>query len=354
MEHVDKRVMTIKGFGESENDHTFEFIANSGGLDRVGEILVPDGCDFANWMKNPVMLWAHDDWSLPIARGLELNVADGEGLVGKGKFASEEYEFAATVEALFRGEFLSGLSVRFMPLAWETYEEGSSEYERGLRRRYTEWELLEISVVDIPCDPAAVRKAFDGGAPDELRAMLKTATTLRPMSPTRAEPEFRKSVSASFRSEPTETPVVSAVREANWRKAAGDMARLLGACGGLDLVDEDRKRRYEDLAREYESVGRSAPELKQYGPREAALAAFGITGAEELAKVLEPHIRKGGVLDLEGDGLLAMLEGNAEKSVEPDAAGRHIIGPDADRRLVEVLETMRGLYPGGGKGSEVV
>jgi hypothetical protein len=89
------------------------------------------------------------------------------------------------------------------------------------------------------------------------------------------------------------------------------------------------------------------PEFKTYGPTEAAMAAFGIDGTAELVRILEPHIKQGVELDLEGDGLLVILEGKnevEEKSVEPAAAPTHIFGPEEDKVLVEVLEGLSQLY----------
>lgn len=320
--HIDRRMAKIRAFGEGD-DHTFEFVANSGGVDRWEEVLEAKGCDYENWMLNAVGLWAHDDYSLPIFRGLELGV-EGEELVGVGEFASKLYPFAALVEDMYREEFLNGFSVRFLPISSITYEDGSPERKAGIYRRYTAWELLEISVVDIPCDPKALRKAYDAGDKSELRQMLKTATTLGmgPARPTSGQ-EFK-----------------------TFEECAGAMARLLR--GGMsDLPEHIRRSYHDELSQEYERFERAVPEFKTYGPTEAAMAAFGIDGTAELVRILEPHIKQGAELDLEGDGLLVILEGKnevEEKSVEPAAAPAHIFGLEEDKVLVEVLEGLSQLY----------
>ena len=319
---MDRRIASIKAFGD-EGDHTFEFTANSGQPDRMQEVLDAKGCDYEMWMKNPVFLFGHDDWSLPIGKGLELDI-DGEALVGKGEFASEVYPFAALVEDLYRSDMLSGFSVRFIPKEWIVYEEGSEERSAGIRRRCTDWELLEISVVDIPCDPLALRKAYDAGDESGLRQMLKTATTLG-MGP------VRQTSGQEFKT---------------FEECAGAMARLLRG-GMADLPEHIRKSYHDELSQEYGRFERPVPEFKQYGPTEAAMAAFGIDGTAELVRILEPHIKQGAELDLEGDGLLVILEGKdetEEKSVEPAAAPAHIFGPEEDEVLVEVLEGLSQLY----------
>ncbi|MCK4512252.1 hypothetical protein KAW64_10965, partial [bacterium] len=262
--HIDRRMASIKAFGEGD-DHTFEFVANSGGLDRWGEILDAKGCDYENWMMNPVGLWAHDDWSLPIFRGLELGV-ENEELVGVGEFASKLYPFAALVEDMYREEFLSGLSVRFLPNAWETYEEGTDERNAGIRRRYTDWELLEISVVDIPCDPKALRKAYDAGDQDGLRNMIKSATMLGegPASP---EPGATLRRYDDKLVDPRTIEYAKSIEPATFEtfeECAGAMARLLRG-GGADLPGSARKSYFDDLAVEYARFERPVPEFKTYG-----------------------------------------------------------------------------------------
>ena len=322
---MDRRIASIKAFGD-EGDHTFEFTANSGQPDRWQEVLDAEGCDYEMWMKNPVFLFGHDDWSLPIGKGLELEV-DGEALVGKGEFASEVYPFAGLVEDMYRSEMLSGFSVRFIPKEWIVYEEGSDERNAGIRRRCTDWELLEISVVDIPCDPLALRKAYDAGDEGEVRRMVKAATMLG------AGPAQR------------ELPLAGASFK-TWEDCAGAMARLLRG-GMADLPEHIRRSYYDELTQEYGRFERAVPEFKQYGPTEAAMAAFGIDGTAELVRILEPHIKQGVALDLEGDGLLVILEGKdetEEKGVEPAAAPAHIFGPEEDELLVEVLDGLKQLY----------
>ena len=322
---MDRRIASIKAFGD-EGDHTFEFIANSGQPDRLQEVLDAEGCDYEMWMKNPVLLFAHDDWSLPIGKGLELDV-DGEALVGKGEFASEAYPFAALVEDMYRSEMLSGFSVRFLPREWTVYEEGSDERNAGIRRRCTDWELLEISVVDIPCDPLALRKAYDAGNEGEVRRMVKAATMLGTAPAQRELP-------------------LAGVSFKTWEDCAGAMARLLRG-GMADLPEHIRRSYYDELTQEYGRFERAVPEFKQYGPTEAAMAAFGIDGTAELVRILEPHIKQGVALDLEGDGLLVILEGKdetEEKGVEPAAAPAHIFGPEEDELLVEVLDGLKQLY----------
>src|SRR6266545_3513559 len=45
--------------------------------DRDKDTLALDGWDLRNYRRNPIVLWAHDYKSLPIARATSIGVADG-------------------------------------------------------------------------------------------------------------------------------------------------------------------------------------------------------------------------------------------------------------------------------------
>ncbi len=46
------------------------FILTSKTVDRDSEVILPDGGDIENFVKNPVFLWAHDMWSPSIGKVL--------------------------------------------------------------------------------------------------------------------------------------------------------------------------------------------------------------------------------------------------------------------------------------------
>lgn len=146
---------------DAEN-HTVEFVINSGGVDLMHEELNPLGCDSDDFMRNPVVLWAHDDWSPPIAKALDISKSVEEGVVSTAKFAVEEDPFAARVFNLYKGGYLNAASVRFIPTETIHYDEDAPERkERGVRTRYEKWKLLEYSPVPIPCDPNALARGLE-------------------------------------------------------------------------------------------------------------------------------------------------------------------------------------------------
>lgn len=134
--------------------------ASSGSMDRDGDILVPSGWELDNFRKNPVLLWAHDSYSLPIGKATDISIV-GNDLRFNAKFAEVENEFAGQVAKLMRGGFLNSFSVGFIPK------------ERDEAGRMSKMELLEISVVNVPANAEARNnrdfKAFE----EEVEKMEK-------------------------------------------------------------------------------------------------------------------------------------------------------------------------------------
>ena len=50
-------------------------LISTGGKDRQGDILVPEGCDYANFLKNPSSpLYGHDNSELPVGKTTGISI----------------------------------------------------------------------------------------------------------------------------------------------------------------------------------------------------------------------------------------------------------------------------------------
>jgi HK97 family phage prohead protease len=131
------------------------FCFSDGSVDRMGDVINPQGWDTKNFLKNPVALFAHDSSSPPIGR-VRRTYVSGDRFMGDIEFAGPEtYEFADTIYRLVTDGFIRACSVGFMPLEWQWAEEksrpGGIDFERC--------ELLEISVVPVPANANALVEA---------------------------------------------------------------------------------------------------------------------------------------------------------------------------------------------------
>lgn len=130
------------------------FVFSSAMVDRHGEVIDQKGWKLANYLKNPVVLWGHNQDMFPIGRTENMSLETGN-LEGDVIFAYNENPEAAIAFELCAGGFLSAGSVGFMNLKW-MYDE-----ERDLLT-LLENELFEFSIVNVPANPEALAKAVDG------------------------------------------------------------------------------------------------------------------------------------------------------------------------------------------------
>jgi len=146
--------------------------AASGKVDRSGDIVMVTGIDLSSFAKNPIVLWAHDHYGLPVAKAVAMSVEGGK-LVMVFEFATAEmYAFADTVYKLVKGGFLKGVSIgaRVIDAEWIV-----NDTEEIVGRKFNQLELLEVSIVPIPADSKALITAVKSGAMkcEDLEACLE-------------------------------------------------------------------------------------------------------------------------------------------------------------------------------------
>lgn len=139
-------------------DGRMGFVASTPGIKRDGKDLRPERWLLENFRKNPVFLWSHqyDGKTLPIGRvpfvGMERNA-----LVCQVEF--DDFDpFAQQVKGKYERGFLNSVSV-----GWNPVVQNGENYQ----------ELLDISAVNVPGDPDALKRAFQSageGGYDALAA----------------------------------------------------------------------------------------------------------------------------------------------------------------------------------------
>lgn len=141
------------------------FLSSTECEDRYGDIIRVDGWDTTNYQKNPVFLWAHDSSQPPVGKGMAITkqLMPVKALVQEIQFADvDTYAFADTVYRLYKGGFLSAVSVGFIP---KTYQPRLEQTDNGLEfmgYEFLSQELLELSAVPVPANPEALGKMLKG------------------------------------------------------------------------------------------------------------------------------------------------------------------------------------------------
>lgn len=153
-EHLQTKEMQefIKSAKAATDAGSFEVVISTADIDRQGETVSQDGWDLSFYKLNPVVLWAHDYFSLPIGIATEIEVKDGK-LIAKGMFApADANPFAQQVRRLYDLKIVRATSVGFIPLETDG-------------KTIVKAELLEFSFVPVPANPFALslRKAQELG-----------------------------------------------------------------------------------------------------------------------------------------------------------------------------------------------
>ena len=142
-------VMEVKSSNEDKREVTA--IASSEKIDRDGDIVRVDGINIKEYKKNPVVMFAHDHNSLPIAKATRIWKED-KNLMVKMQFTTpEENSMGDTVYKLIKGDYLKSLSIGFRP-NWDS----AIRLEKSKGWDFKSSDLYEISIVPIPANAAAV------------------------------------------------------------------------------------------------------------------------------------------------------------------------------------------------------
>ncbi len=165
----------VKEIGVPE-DRTLRFIGSDDTPDRDGDVVTVEGWDLKNYLRNPVFLWAHDYSIPPVGKSVRTWRENGK-LMFDIQFPEKGiYPFADLVYNLYKGGFLNATSVGFVGKeATKRDDPGVDEipdWKRGIK--YVQQELLELSAVPVPSNPAALQQAKSVGAvtDDEYASLM--------------------------------------------------------------------------------------------------------------------------------------------------------------------------------------
>lgn len=135
---------------------TVRHVITARSADRAGDVIIPSGlANRAEFLANPVVLWAHQRTLPPIGTCLDLIIAP-DRIIAVTKFAAGT-PLADEVFRLVEQGVLRGWSIGFVPR------------RAGLRRQSPDgrglliesWDLLEYSIVPVPEHPLALTLTTD-------------------------------------------------------------------------------------------------------------------------------------------------------------------------------------------------
>jgi hypothetical protein len=300
-------VKTLKKLQKAkEQNGTFDVIISTEVIDRSGEVVKQDGWDLANYKNNPIVLWGHDYYALPIGICIDTYNTTFRGvpaLGARGVFLPADINpFAQQVRRMYEYGVKSGYnvgcttSVGFIP----------KEFDPDNKTIITRAELLEFSFVPIPANqgvgPAQGRAlTFDeareigldvnaiavkgisfsatiGYVPEDVTTKKTTDTWTKPTLADFTDKKWEelsddeKTHIAGHFAYTKECPASSfedlklphhraSDGAAVWSAVRAAMLNLMGDRGGIE-IEGDRKAVYEHLAAHYKQFGKTAPEFK--------------------------------------------------------------------------------------------
>lgn len=279
-EQIFKTFGVVETKAADGNGRTLVVKITSPTPDRSHDIVVPMGMVADNYLKNPVVLYAHDYRDLPIGKCTDLKAID-TGVLATVQFPNEgDYPKADQVYSLYKQGILNAWSIGFMPLEFDENDGGG--------HTFTKWELFEFSAVPVPDNAEALTIMRSKGIDVDL--LLEKGVIAYKETPKAPEGDAWDAGAEVKAASPEDLKVMCTwVDSANedkktayklphhkqagdhavvWRGVAAAMGAVLGARGGTKIPSGDRKGVYNHLAKHYAQFEKEPPEFKEYSPNE--------------------------------------------------------------------------------------
>lgn len=161
-----------------KGEEIFTFIASTSDPDRHGSVLNQKNWKLDNFNANPIIGYQHNVY------GDMCNAPDPDDVIGKGRgytegdellvdvIFDEESELARKIKSKLKRGFLNMVSVGFAEIG--TGHDGDKERGEDPNMFYfAGQELYELSIVNIPSNPKAKKKAFRSQSFDALRYIYR-------------------------------------------------------------------------------------------------------------------------------------------------------------------------------------
>lgn len=308
---------SIFGFKKelNEEERKITFTGSVEVKDRDNEVITIDSLSYDNYMKNPVVLWAHDYTSLPIGKAVKVWKEDKK-LMFDVEFATKDInEKADQVYNLYKKGYLNAVSIGFM---------GDYQVKDNLGV-WNNVELLELSGVPVPANQEAlvsIRSLAEAGYKDIIKDINKTVEPFKETDVVDEDIEWDSSAAdkritewasdsdgnidyskykqafAWYDSENSEVKagyklphhdIIDGNLSVIWKGVASAMGVLLGAMGGVDIPEGEREGVYNHLAKHYAQYNKDVPEFKSVSNEQSIGKDTDVTDYKDVLKYIREY-----------------------------------------------------------------
>jgi HK97 family phage prohead protease len=151
-----------------ETEQGFPWTLSTFDLDRFHERIDPHGWDFSQFVKNPVVEWAHR-YDIPAIGKIETLTIDDQGLHGLVFFNDKSFDpFGWSIGQRVKAGVIRAGSVGFRILEIEipSKEDAPNGGKDGTSLIFRKQELLEFSICNVPANPYALAKTIEAAKTD--------------------------------------------------------------------------------------------------------------------------------------------------------------------------------------------
>lgn len=141
----------------------YRFLISDSGFNRRGDRVMTKGGDFRAYAKNPVVLWGHESWKIPV--GMCTYSIEGDKIYASVTFDVDDPD-GLRLAGSVRRNFTKACSIgiRLIALAQRLKDGGHEGWD------ITEWEMLELSICPVGANSRALKNSY--GTPGETLAAV--------------------------------------------------------------------------------------------------------------------------------------------------------------------------------------